>query len=209
MFGIENIMFFITATIIITMTPGTDTIFVINKSISKGKRAAIYTTFGIITGLMVHTTLSAFGLSAIIAQSVVAYSIIKYLGALYLVYLGIKSLMAKNSQLEFSEQEEDRESRWESFRGGVITNILNPKVALFFLSFFPQFIKKEYMESPLPFLMLGIICAIIGLVWFILLGYFSALFANKFKENPKFNIILNKISGIVFILMGIKVALDK
>ena len=207
MFGIQNFVLFVTTVIFFTMTPGIDTIFVINKSISKGKRAAIYSTFGIIAGLIVHTLLAALGLSVLITQSAMGLFIVQYLGAAYLFYLGIKALLSKESQTKFTDETGQMESRWTSFRGGMVTNVLNPKVALFFLSFFPQFIQEEHLQSSIPFIILGIIYALLGLVWFIILGYFSSIFADKFKKNQKINMILNHFSGVVFILMGIKIAL--
>ncbi len=203
MFGIQNFVLFVTTVIFFTMTPGIDTIFVINKSISKGKRAAIYSTFGIILGLIVHTLSAA----VLITQSAMGLFIVQYLGVAYLFYLGTKALLSKESQMKFTDETGQMESRWTSFRGGMVTNVLNPKVALFFLSFFPQFIQEEYLQSPIPFIILGIIYALLGLVWFIILGYFSSIFADKFKKNQKINMILNHFSGVVFILMGIKIAL--
>ena len=203
MFGIQNFVLFVTTVIFFTMTPGIDTIFVINKSISKGKRAAIYSTFGIIAGLIVHTLSAA----VLITQSAMGLFIVQYLGVAYLFYLGTKALLSKESQMKFTDETGQMESRWTSFRGGMVTNVLNPKVALFFLSFFPQFIQEEHLQSPIPFIILGIIYALLGLVWFIILGYFSSIFADKFKKNQKINMILNHFSGVVFILMGIKIAL--
>ena len=188
MFGIQNFVLFVTTVIFFTMTPGIDTIFVINKSISKGKRAAIYSTFGIIAGLIVHTLSAA----VLITQSAMGLFIVQYLGVAYLFYLGTKALLSKESQMKFTDETGQMESRWTSFRGGMVTNVLNPKVALFFLSFFPQFIQEEHLQSPIPF---------------IILGYFSSIFADKFKKNQKINMILNHFSGVVFILMGIKIAL--
>ena len=203
MFGIQDFALFVTTVIFFTMTPGIDTIFVINKSISKGKRAAIYSTFGIIAGLIVHTLSAA----VLITQSAMGLFIVQYLGVAYLFYLGTKALLSKESQMKFTDETGQMESRWTSFRGGMVTNVLNPKVALFFLSFFPQFIQEEHLQSSIPFIILGIIYALLGLVWFIILGYFSSIFADKFKKNQKINMILNHFSGVVFILMGIKIAL--
>ena len=96
-----------------------------------------------------------------------------------------------------------------NFLSGLLTNTLNPKVALFFLAFFPQFINPNQIENPVPFILLGFTYALIGLIWFLILTLFSGIFAQKFKENPKANLWLNKFSGVVFILMGIKIALTK
>lgn len=209
MLGIENFPFFIVASLIFVLTPGIDTVFVLNKSISQGKRAGIYASIGINSGILFHTVFAALGLSMIVAKSAVAFSTIKYIGAAYLVYLGIKAIFSKESKLNFNHNAGQDISDWKNFKIGFITNVLNPKVALFFLSFFPQFISKEYIGTPLPFIILGITHAVFGLIWFLLLSYFSAMFSYKLKENPKFNYFLNKFSGIVYILLGVKVALTK
>ncbi|MBW8684174.1 LysE family translocator [Chitinophaga rhizophila] len=96
-----------------------------------------------------------------------------------------------------------------SIVGISFTNTLNPKVALFFLFFFPQFIRKEYFNSPAPFITLGITYAILGVMWFLIITYFSSMFSDRLKANPGFNKWMNKTSGVVYILMGIKIAMTK
>lgn len=209
MLGIDNFLLFFISAVVFIITPGIDTIFVLNKSISQGKKAGIYSSLGISTGVLVHTLFAALGLSIILAQSAIAFSVIKYLGALYLIYLGVKAIFSKTDKINIEKIKKTTDSEWGNFKAGVVTNVLNPKVALFFLSFFPQFIRKEYIETPIPFIVLGMTYAILGLVWCIFLGFFSALFSSKLKESPKFNYWLNKVSGVVFILMGVKVALTK
>lgn len=210
MFGIEDFSAFLASAIIFTITPGLDTIFVLNKSISQGRLSAIYASLGIISGLVVHILLATFGLSAVLAQSEIMFSVVKYAGAIYLFYLGVMAILSKTTALDLSANEVlEEKGKWQNFREGIFTNLLNPKVALFFLSFFPQFIKKDSVDSYVPYLILGGTSILIGLIWFLLLSYFAGTFSMKFKENPKFNIWLNKISGLIFILMGLKVALTE
>lgn len=210
MFGIEDFSYFVIAAIIFTITPGIDTIFILNKSVSQGRRPAIYASFGVMSGVFVHILLATFGLSNILAQSAMLFSIVKYIGAGYLFYLGIKSILSKVNPLELDfDAEPTSEAKLKNFQDGLLTNLFNPKVALFFLSFFPQFIQKEAIDSFVPYMILGAVEIVIGLTWFMLISYFAGLFSVKFKENPKFNIWLNKISGVVFILMGIKIALSE
>lgn len=207
MFGIEDFSAFLLSAIIFTISPGLDTIFILNKSISQGRLSAMYASFGIISGLMVHILLATFGLSAILAQSEIMFSVVKFAGAGYLFYLGIRAILSKATALDLSINEElEEKGKWQNFREGIFTNLLNPKVALFFLSFFPQFIKKEAIDSFTPYWVLGGVSVAIALVWFLLLSYFAGTFSEKFKENPQFNIWLNKMSGVIFILMGLKVA---
>lgn len=209
MSGIENYWLFIVTAFIFIMTPGIDTIFVLNKSISQGRKAGTYATMGINSGILVHTLFAALGLSILVAQSAFAFSVVKYLGAFYLIYLGVKTLLSQHKTLDFEQNTVDNNANKDNFKAGLITNVLNPKVALFFLSFFPQFIKREFMETPIPFVILGLTYALLGMIWYLGLSYFASFSSDKLKRNPKFNDYLNKFSGIVFILMGIKVALTK
>lgn len=208
MVGIENFGIFIITALLFIITPGIDTVFVLNKSIGQGKKAGIYSTLGINGGVLIHTLFASLGLSLLIAKSATAFMVLKYVGALYLIFLGIQKLISKE-KITFDNKDNKTVSNKKHFFSGLITNTLNPKVALFFLSFFPQFISKTEIENPVPFIILGIVYALIGIVWFLFLTYFSSVFSTKIKANEKFNKWLNNISGVVFILMGMKVALTK
>ena len=209
MSGVENFSLYLISAILFVLTPGIDTIFILNKSLTKGKKSGFYSSLGICSGILVHTTFAALGLSIILAQSAIAFSLIKYLGAAYLIYIGLKALFSKKETLNFKEQSLETESVWASFRSGVITNVFNPKVALFFLSFFPQFISKTNTDSALPFFILGFTYAGLGIIWCFILAYFSSLFSSKLKTNEKFNFWLNKTSSAIYILMGLKIAMAK
>lgn len=209
MYGIENYWLFIVTAFIFIMTPGIDTVFVLNKSISQGRKAGTYATMGINSGILVHTLFAALGLSILVAQSALAFSIVKYLGALYLIYLGVKGLFSKQEKLIVEKSSTNQKFSGDNYRAGLITNVLNPKVALFFLSFFPQFIRREFMETPIPFIILGLTYAALGMIWFFGLSYFASIFSDRLKRSLKFNEYLNKFSSVVYILMGIKIALTK
>lgn len=206
--GIINLTSFLIASFLFIISPGIDTIFILNKSISQGKRSGVYATLGITTGVLIHTTLAAFGLSLILAQSAMAFAVVKYLGAAYLIYLGFAKLFSKGSILK-QQVDIPQVSIRKTYTSAIITNTLNPKVAIFFLAFFPQFIQPAYIHSALPFILLGSMYAFIGLIWFMLLTLFAGTFSQKLKTNPMFENWLNRISAIAFILMGIKVALTK
>lgn len=207
--GIENFLTFVIAATIFVLTPGLDTIFILNKSIAQGKRAGIYATMGINTGVLVHTVFAALGLSLIVAKSVFAFTVLKYFGAAYLLYLGVTKIISKENFLAMQAPQKNNKTSKQNFISGVINNVLNPKVALFVLAFFPQFIKREYISSPVPFIFLGITYAILGLTWLLILTLFASLFSEKLSKSKKANTWLNRCSGITFILMGVKVALSK
>jgi len=206
--GIIGLPAFIVASFIFIISPGIDTVFILNKSIAQGKKSGLYATLGITTGVLVHTTLAAFGLSLILAQSATAFSIVKYVGAAYLIFLGLSKLLSKDSFVK-EEDEIKVVSIRKTYTSAVITNVLNPKVAIFFLAFFPQFIHPAYIHNATPFIILGSLYAIMGLIWFTILTFFAGMFSARLKSNPSFGTWLNKFSAIAFVLMGIKVAFTK
>ena len=204
--GIENFMAFGITALLFIMTPGMDTIFVLNKSLTQGKTSGAYAALGVNAGVIVHTLFAALGLSILLAQSDFAFKAIKYLGAIYIIYLGIAQIRKNTLMSTTAEEPKNKNSLKSNFISGFFTNALNPKVALFFLAFFPQFINPAQLQNPIPFLILGITYTLIGIVWYLFLNFFAGRFSNKFQENPKMNPLINKISGILFVLMGIGIA---
>lgn len=207
--GVENFLTFMATALFFIMTPGIDTIFILNKSIGQGRKAGMYATLGINSGVLVHTAFAALGLSLLVAKSALAFSVIKYLGAAYLVYLGVAKLMVAGNEGKAPAPAEVTGTGRQHYISGLVTNTLNPKVALFFLAFFPQFIRPEAINRPLPFLILGVTYAAMGMVWFLILTLFAAAFSEKLKHNPHVSKWINKISGAVFLMMGLKIALAK
>ncbi|MBI6871576.1 LysE family translocator [Clostridium aciditolerans] len=202
MFGIVNFSVFIITGIILNLTPGADTMYILGNSMSNGKKAGIMSALGISTGCIVHTILAALGLSVILAKSALAFNIIKYLGAAYLVYLGIRSFMSKSSLL-IHNGDNEKSSFKNIYFQGIITNVLNPKVALFFLAFLPQFINPNNTYGALPFLLLGCTFIITGTIWCIILAVFSSYLTGKISEKVGLANSLNKISGIIFVGLGL------
>lgn len=207
MIGIENFGAFLIAGIILNLTPGADTMYILARSISQGRRAGIYSVLGISAGIVVHTMAAAFGLSLIVAQSATAFNIIKYAGALYLIFLGVKALLDnKKTQLKVVDHQL---SGKKIFMSGMVTNVLNPKVALFFLAFLPQFIRVEHAQNPLPYLTLGLCFVLTATIWTLLIALLSSRFATFIKQNHQVEKWLNKSAGLVFIFLGLKIALEK
>ena len=203
MIGIINYKLFILSGVLLNITPGADTLYILGRGMSQGKKSAIISALGISTGCLVHTILAAFGLSAILEKSIFAFNLIKWTGAMYLIYLGIKSFKSKGLIIE-NEEINSKISSKKIFLEGVLTNVLNPKVALFFLSFLPQFIATNNSYGSLPFLILGFTFIITGTLWGLFLSLSSAMVTQKMKENNSISLRLNKITGIVFIALGIK-----
>jgi len=205
--GIENFFSFFITAMFYTMTPGMDTVYVLNKSIGQGRKSGIYATLGINTGVLTHTLFAALGLSVLLSKSEYGFTIIKFAGAIYLIYLGFVKFRNREDFLPNETKNKVHKDKKNDFWSGFLTNTLNPKVALFFLAFFPQFINPNQIENPKPFIALGITYALIGVLWYLLLTIFASAFSQKFKNNPSVGLWLNKLSGIVFIIIGIKIAL--
>lgn len=207
MTGIENFGAFLLAGIILNLTPGADTMYILARSISQGKRAGIYSVLGISSGIVIHTIAAAFGLSLIIAQSAVAFNTIKYLGAGYLIFLGIKALITTKKTALITVKQKLTGSK--IFLSGMLTNVLNPKVALFFLAFLPQFIQIQYAQSPVPYLTLGLSFVATATLWTMTIALLSSRFASLIRKNQHIEQWINKSAGAVFILLGLKIAFER
>jgi len=209
MFGIENYVGFILAGILLNLTPGADTMYILTRSISQGRRAGYYSVLGIGTGALIHTTLASFGLSIILAKSAFAFNLIKYMGVAYLVYLGIRMIIDKNNLFDNKNQKMETTDLFRIYRQGLLTNLFNPKVALFFLSFLPQFINPHFANGPIPFLILGFTFMTTGTLWCFFLAYSASLISQTLRNNDKIGKIMQKVSGFVFIGLGLKILTDK
>ena len=208
MTGIIHFETFLFAGILLNLTPGNDTIFILSKSIGQGRKAGIISAIGIGAGCIVHTMMAAFGLSLVIAKSIMLFNVIKIAGAAYLVYMGYKMIVEKNglntaaiSSLSSSP------GYFKIFRDGVITNILNPKVALFFIAFLPQFIDPAVKSPEIPFLILGFTFILTGTAWCLLLACFAAVIFKRLKNNKQSAILINRICGWTLVALGVKVAI--
>ncbi len=209
MFGIENYIGFIIAGVILNLTPGSDTMYILARSISQGRKAGIYSVLGISTGGLIHTVFASFGLSIILAKSATAFAIVKYLGVAYLLYLGIKMIIDKKNSLSASSEDKNQLDLKKIYRQGVITNVLNPKVALFFIALLPQFINPDYAAGTLPFVILGVTFMTTGTLWCLFLAYAASLVTKILRNNNKVGMMMQKISGLVFIGLGIKLLTQK
>ena len=204
MADIQNLLLFIGLSWILIITPGPDLIYVLTKGISAGKKAGLISAVGVTLGIFVHTIFAALGLSVILKTSALAFIIVKIIGAGYLIYLGIKSLVSKD---KLNLIKEKQISTRKIFTQGLLSNTLNPKVALFFMAFLPQFIRTNETEiSPIPFLILGTIFALFTMIFLATLGYFSGAVGHYLKTKDSISKWIKNISGSVMILLGIKLA---
>jgi threonine/homoserine/homoserine lactone efflux protein len=213
MLGIHHYWLFIATAILLIITPGQDTFFILGRSLSAGRNAGIAAAFGISTGTVVHTVLAALGLSALLATSPSAFMAVKFAGAAYLVFIGVRALASKGGGLpgEGSAPASDTDARvhWPAFRQGVLTNLLNPKVALFFLALLPQFIEARSPEKVGAFLALGLSFVALGVVWCVMLAIAAAKLRGVFLRRPSVATLLNRVAGVLFIGLGIKLATSR
>lgn len=209
MFGIENYLGFILAGILLNLTPGSDTIYILTRSMAQGKKAGLVSVLGISSGCLVHTFCAAFGLSLVLTTSATLFNLVKYAGAAYLIYLGIKMFRDRSQLFDTQKDGFEREDLLKIYRQGVVTNVLNPKVALFFLSFLPQFIQSEHTNGPLPFLILGATFLTTGTLWCLFLAYAASIMTSTLRNNALIGQTLQKFSGMVFVGLGLQLALRR
>lgn len=207
-FGINNLWLFLVSSILIILSPGIDTMLVLNKSLTGGRKIGSYTTLGIGTGILFHTLLGVLGLSILLAKAAYLFTLLKMIGAIYLVCLGVKKLIKKSKATHKVAQVKIVESNKKSFLTGVITNIFNPKVALFFLAFFPQFITPDSGLVSKAFLTMGLIFIGLTIIWLLTVNYLVAYFSKILLTSPRAIKIIDKISGLMFLAMGVKLALS-
>jgi len=206
--AIEHFWVFALAALLLNLTPGNDMLYVAARSTSQGIKAGIISSLGIMAGCMVHILAAVIGLSAIIAQSALAFNIIKYVGAAYLVYLGIRSIISQKKTFEVKNKMQ-QQSYTRIFWQGVLTNVLNPKVALFFLAFLPQFINVESKHTALQILFLGTWFNVGGTLVNIVVAILFGKIGTWLSQSPRFIQWQERITGAMLIALGIKVALSK
>ena len=208
MFGIHDFGLFLAAGFLLNLTPGPDTVYILGRSIAQGREAGIASALGICVGSIFHTCGAALGLSAILATSAVAFVAIKVLGGAYLIFLGIKLLLDRRRELSLPSNFRQRTSA-AAFQQGVFTNVLNPKVALFFLAFLPQFIDPGTNNKILAFVTLGFTFVTTGTIWCLILAWFASSFSDRLRANPTITAWLNRAVGSLFVFVGLRFATAK
>lgn len=202
---ISNLIYFIAVSMLLTIAPGPDILYVITQSITQGKKAGFATALGLSTGLIVHTTAAAFGVSAILQQSAIAFNILKYAGAIYLFFLAWKAFREKNHLL--SDMTAKNKDTTLLYRKGILMNILNPKVGLFFLAFLPQFVNAKAGNVPGQMILLGVLFMLQTILIFSTAAIFAGILGKKILGRPNITKYINYIKASIFALIGIKLAL--
>ena len=204
MFNAQTLALFMTATLALNLTPGPDMMYVVARSAGEGRREGIVSSLGIAAGTVVHTAAVALGLASLLATVPVAFMIVKYAGALYLIYLGIRTLWSAG---EIAPPAVRHAALGKIFRQGVITNVLNPKVALFFLAFLPQFVDRKAAPVPLQIILLGLLFNLSGTTVNIVVALIASRAGQWSRDRIRTPRVMRVLSGAVFIGLGLRLAL--
>ncbi len=208
MLGIHDYWLFIATGVLLNLTPGQDTLYILGRGIAQGRQIGVASALGISAGGVVHTLAAALGLSAVLATSASAFVALKVVGAVYLVYLGVRMLITRTAAVG-STDIVGFVNMWTAFRQGMLTNVLNPKVALFFLALMPQFIEPNSPSKVGAFLVLGFTFLTTGTVWCLVLALGAARVRSFFASQPRALQGLSRVSGALFIFLGLRLAASK
>lgn len=198
-----NLWGFVSAAVLLTLMPGPDILFVITQSITRGRQAGIVFAAGLCTGLIAHVTAVSLGVSVLLMSSPVAFTILKFAGAAYLLYLGVKAFLARHEN--HFDLNTTGAASGKLYRKGILMNMLNPKVILFFLAFFPQFIDKG-IENPIPqMLLLGAIFMVQAFLIFSTVAFLADRLARRLMQNPRIALGVNIAEALIYCAIGISI----
>ncbi len=212
MFGIVHFPFFVAAVCLLNVTPGPDTAYIVGRSVAQGRGAGMMSALGICTGCCVHSIACAFGLTALLAASASAFTVIKFAGAVYLIYLGVRLAFASPAKAQAAQGESSQRagqtarSLKQLYLQGFWTNVLNPKVVLFFVSFFPQFVSSETEHKAMAFLTLGGVFIAMSVVWCLFLVWVASSVTRGLGGKPVVKKWLDRVVGSAFVGLGLKLA---
>jgi threonine/homoserine/homoserine lactone efflux protein len=208
MLGIHDYGIFVASAILLNLAPGQDTLYILGRSIGQGRRIGVASALGVSAGTLVHTVAAALGLSAIVATSATAFLIVKLVGAAYLVYLGVRAIVWPPSITAATTAAGGADTA-KAFRQGLLTNVLNPKVALFFLAFLPQFVEVDAPAKTTAFLVLGLTFVTTGTIWVLILALAAAQVRTLFVRRPRVQAWISRTMGCVFVYLGIRLAVSE
>ncbi|MET3697791.1 RhtB (resistance to homoserine/threonine) family protein [Bacillus oleivorans] len=204
----NDFLTFLLLSLFVVMSPGIDTALITKRTILDGKKDGYRIALGITLGCLVHTLAAAFGLSAILLQSAVAFEIVKYVGAIYLIYLGVSSFITFKKKKDMHQvANQDKLSKKSAFKQGFLSNVLNPKVAMFFLTFLPQFVSTN-SEATVQLIIMGVIYTLLSITWFFIFVFFIN-YLRKWLMSARVQSAMDKVTGAVLIGFGLKLALEK
>jgi threonine/homoserine/homoserine lactone efflux protein len=206
MFGIHDIGLFIVAGLLLNVTPGADFLFVLGRAAAGGFAAGVSGALGVAAGCCVHAVAAALGLSALLATSAGAFAVVKWVGAAYLVYLGVALLTKREGLALHTAAQRHAAPLGQVFWQGFLTNTLNPKVALFFVAFVPQFIEQGSATKLQAFLLLGAVFNTTGLAWNVFVAWSASAIARRLDVTQRIGRWIGRCLGMLFLALGVKLA---
>jgi threonine/homoserine/homoserine lactone efflux protein len=210
MFGIHEIWLFIISGLLLNITPGPDTAYIVGRSVQLGWRGGVVAVLGIEAGCTLHVFAAAIGLSALLAASSMAFMLVKWAGAAYLCFIGVKMLLARTPMpATTAANESGAISMRQVFVQGALSNALNPKVALFFLAFLPQFVAADSSHKAAAFALLGLIFMFNGTLWCLGVALFTAHAAGRIRKSGRILAWINRGLGGLFCYLGVRVAMTQ
>ena len=210
MLGTHDLLLFVGSGLLLNVTPGPDTLYVVGRGTTQGLRAGVVAALGIGAGTLVHISAAAFGLSAIPAASAGAFTAVKLIGAAYLVYVGLSLAFSSSTPLDQTGTTPlAPASLGTVFMQGFLTNVLNPKVALFFLAFLPQFVESDAANKPLAFLFLGLVFNVNGTLRNLFIAWSAARVSAGLRQRAAALKWFNRCVGGIFVALGIRLALAR
>jgi threonine/homoserine/homoserine lactone efflux protein len=209
MLGIHDLPFFILSGLLLNILPGPDSLLIMTRSATQGWRAGSAAAFGIGAGTFMHILAAALGLSAVLATSAAAFTAVKLVGAAYILWMAFGLLRSRQVKEAGAAPALPPLPHRKIFAQGFLTNVLNPKVALFFLAFVPQFIDADAPNKALAFIVLGCIFNFNGMLWCNALSLFTARASERVKLSPTVSLWLKRITGSLFVWLGVKLALSR
>lgn len=204
---IQNLLLFMGATLALNLTPGPDMLYVIARSSGEGTRAGVVSSFGIAAGSLVHLAAVTLGVATLLQTVPLAFEVVRYAGAAYLVYLGMRALLRRGGDAGGAVVE--RASLGRIFRQGVVTNVLNPKVALFFAAFLPQFATPARGSVVVQLVFLGLLFNVSGTTVNLLVAYAAGRAGDRFRRRLGPTSVWQRLTGVVFIGLGVRLALQR
>lgn len=208
MLGTVDLGVFVVAGLILNITPGADMLYIASRSAAQGTKAGVIAALGIGAGCLVHILFATLGLSVILASSALAFAVVKYAGAAYLLYLGITTLLSLRAKEEGKAEIARPLSSGRIFRQAVLINVLNPKVALFFMALLPQFVSPQAAHPALSFLFLGCLFDFNGTIVNIVFAVFSSKIAGRCRQSSMLGRLGRTAVAGLFIALGLRLALS-
>ena len=206
MFGIHELWLFVISGVLLNITPGPDTAYIVGRSVQMGWRGGAAAALGISAGCFVHVFGAAIGLSALLMASSAAFTLIKWAGAAYLCFIGVTMMLSRQRPPAEDAIGSAAISLRQVFWQGAATNVLNPKVALFFLAFLPQFVDADAPHKAVAFLVLGMIFITTGTLWCLGVAAFAARAAGRIRQSGRALLWINRALGGLFVYLGIRIA---